>query len=54
MTKRVRPERRLIITSTRRPVSEDGLARLVAAMVLHQLDQQRAEEIDAGDEETSA
>jgi hypothetical protein len=39
MTKRKAVERRLIVVSKRRQPTDEGLARLVAAMVLHRLDQ---------------
>jgi hypothetical protein len=38
MTKRKAVERRLIVVSKRRQPTDEGLVRLVAAMVLHRLD----------------
>ena len=48
MTKRKNVERRLLVVSKRRQSSDEGLARLVAAMVLHQLEQPRADDDGAG------
>lgn len=53
MTKKKRSERRLILLSKRRVPSDEGVARLVAAMVLHQLEQQR-QEAAGRNEESSA
>lgn len=42
MTKRKHAERRLIVVSKRRQPTDEGLARLVAAMVLYRIEQAKA------------
>jgi hypothetical protein len=56
MTKGKAVERRLIVVSKRRQPTDDGLARLVAAMVLHRLNQieQRDEAVTDAPREDSA
>ena len=48
-------ERRLLVVSKRRQPTDEGLARLVAAMVLHQLEAERASSLPmSSDQEDSA
>lgn len=55
MSKRKKIERRLIVVSKRRPPTDEGLARLVAAMVLHQIEQRDTGQASAPDQtETSS
>lgn len=54
VTKSKQIERRLIVVSKRRQPTDEGLARLVAAMVLHQIEQQNVENAAVATTENSA